>query len=104
MIIDEFKLYGDEWRKIVDWDNNEGWMHRSLLSNKRYGLLINNRDLAYINVFSKPDKKIIGKIGRTNIVHLTKCINNWCKIKIEDYTGWIKKNDIWGVFDHENFD
>ena len=29
----------DVWRKVVDWENNEGWIHSSLLSNIRFGIV-----------------------------------------------------------------
>jgi len=34
------------------------------------------------------------EIGRLLLV--TKCKNDWCKIKSGKYSGWIKKDGIWG--------
>ena len=31
-------------------------------------------------------------------LHISKCKNNWCKIKSKNYSGWLKKNSIWGKF------
>jgi len=98
-VVDEF----DQWRKVIDWMNNEGWIHLSLLSSKRFGIIINQNN-EYIDVYNKPGKRIKGKIGTLNIVELKKCIDKWCKIKIETHTGWIEKNNIWGVFKDEDFD
>jgi len=104
LVIDEIDLYGDHWRKVIDYENNEGWIWRNLLSNKRYGIIKKNKKALYANIFLKPNKKIIGEIGHRNIVKLNKCKNNWCNIKIDKHKGWIKKDDIWGVFDNEVFD
>ena len=27
---------------------------------------------------------------------IKKCEDNWCKIKVKDYIGWVKKDNIWG--------
>jgi len=27
-----------------------------------------------------------------------KCKKIWCKIKTENYTGWIKSEKVWGTF------
>ena len=99
MVVDEI----DQWRKIVDWNSNEGWIHLSLLSNKRFGI-INKKKNKYADVFSKPNGRLKGQIGSGNIVKLNKCVDKWCKIKIDKYSGWIKKIKIWGVFEDEDFD
>tara|TARA_B110000014_G_scaffold219267_1_gene174711 strand:- start:581 stop:1087 length:507 start_codon:yes stop_codon:yes gene_type:complete len=104
LVIDEINLYGDLWRKVIDYNNNEGWIWRNLLSNKRYGIIKKNTDTLYANIFLKPNKKIVGEIGYGNIVKINECKNNWCNIKISNYKGWIKKDNLWGVFDNEVFD
>tara|TARA_B110000014_G_C19601277_1_gene318659 strand:+ start:27 stop:530 length:504 start_codon:yes stop_codon:yes gene_type:complete len=103
LVIDEFELFGDQWRKVIDQHRNEGWIWRNLLSNKRYAVIKKTNSL-YADIFRKPNKKIIGKIGHGNIIKLSKCVNNWCRIKIDKHKGWIKKDNIWGVFDNEVFD
>ena len=45
--------------------------------------------------FSKPLAKI--KSGRVLIVQ--KCNGIWCKINTDDFEGWIKTDNIWGVLD-----
>jgi len=91
----------EKWRKVIDIEKNEGWIFVNLLSSKRFGI-INPKENS-IKVFKKPNDKIIGEIGKGNIVKLNKCMNNWCKIKIQSYNGWVKSKFIWGVFDNENF-
>ena len=98
MVIDEF----DKWRKVVDWEKNEGWIHLSLLSNKRFGIIKKKKD-NYANVYAKPDNNLVGKLGSGNIVKINKCINVWCKIKLDKHRGWIKKTNIWGTFEDEVF-
>ena len=62
----------DNFRKIKDHENNSGWIHISQLSKKKAAL----------------------KKGR--LCKIIKCKNNWCKIKVNKFTGWIKKEDLWG--------
>ena len=96
---DEF----DKWRKIVDSENNKGWIHVSLLSNNRYGI-IKEKLNGYVNMLKKPNGNAIGSIGSGNIVKLKKCEDNWCLIIYENHEGWLKNNYIWGLFNNENFD
>ena len=82
------------WRKIKDHENNTGWIHRTQLSKKKSGLTIDDEVIIFKNptIFSKP--LVILQKGRLCLV--SKCKDKWCKIKVEKYSGWIKKNSLWG--------
>ena len=84
----------ENFRKILDHENNSGWIHISQLSKKKAAL--NNEDDSII--FKKPSKYskplAIAKKGR--LLLIKKCKNNWCKIKTGKYKGWIKKEKLKG--------
>jgi SH3-like domain-containing protein len=44
------------------------------------------------NIYSKP----LAIIEKGRLCLIIKCKNNWCKIKVNKFTGWIKKEDLWG--------
>ena len=95
-IIDEF----DVWRKIIDHENNVGWIHKSLLKGDRFILIsITNRN--YKNIFNRPNGKKIGTIQNNNIVSLESCIYKWCYISTNEIKGWVSKNNTWGVYKDE---
>ena len=95
-IIDEF----DVWRKIIDHENNAGWVHKSLLKGDRFILiLITNGN--FKNIFNRPNGNIIGTIQNNNIVILESCIYKWCYISTNEIKGWVSKNNIWGVYKDE---
>ena len=93
--------YG-EWRKIEDHINNIGWVHKSLISGDRSGVIISN-DNESISILNTVGGKIIGKIGRGNIVSLNKCKIDWCFVLFNNHKGWISKNNLWGVEEKEIF-
>ena len=84
----------ENFRKILDHENNSGWIHISQLSKKKAAL--NDEDDSII--FKKPSKYskplAIAKKGR--LLLIKKCKNNWCKIKTGKYKGWIKKEKLKG--------
>ena len=84
----------ENFRKILDHENNSGWIHISQLSKKKAAL--NNEDDSII--FKKPSKYskplAIAKKGR--LLLIKKCKNNWCKIKTGKYKGWIEKEKLKG--------
>jgi len=42
-------------------------------------------------------KNPIAQIKKGRLLILQKCEDNWCKIKSNDFEGWIKNEDIWGL-------
>jgi len=82
------------FKKIIDHENNSGWIHVSQLSKKKAAL--NDRENSVI--FQKPSKysKPLALVERGRLFLVKKCKHNWCKIKTENYTGWIMKKNLKG--------
>ena len=85
----------DNFRKIRDHENNTGWIHISQLSKKKAAITIEDDQLIFNkpSIYSKPFA--ILKKGRLCKIH--KCKNDWCKISVEKYKGWVKKDILWGL-------
>ena len=85
----------ENFRKIKDHENNSGWIHISQLSKKKAAIVIDDN----VIVFSKPSvystPSVILEKGR--LCKIIKCKDSWCKIKVDKYKGWIKKNGLWGL-------
>ena len=84
----------DNFKKIRDHENNSGWIHVSQLSKKKAAIVIKNELIVFNNptVYSKP--KVVLNKGRLCLI--TKCKTEWCKIKVDKYKGWVKKDSLWG--------
>ena len=91
-IIEEHK----DWRKIKDFKNNIGWIHKSLISGTRTGIVlsIDNKNIELLNTLNG---NIIGEIGKGNIIYIEKCKIDWCFVSSGNFKGWIDKKYIWGV-------
>ena len=152
----------DNWRKIRDFDGEEGWIHSSLLSAKRYVVVSvdkNRSSTAENNVSSNKlteSKLTESKVTESKLTESKSVENNsegnkfaenkstqiqdaenakdfielksdkvdtsntkaklynglrckllkieveYCKIECNQINGWIKKQSLWGVYDHEN--
>ena len=84
----------ETWRKTKDFENNSGWIHISQLSKKKSALNMKNNSVLYRKptIYSKPIAKL--EVGR--LVLIKKCKEKWCKITSGNFSGWIKKNYLWG--------
>lgn len=86
----------ENFKKIQDYDNNQGWIHTSKLSKRKAAINIKNNSIIFKRptIFSKP----LVRLEKGRLVLVKKCKNLWCKINDENYTGWIKKEFLWGKF------
>jgi SH3-like domain-containing protein len=83
----------ENWRRIIDFKNNSGWIHWSQL--KKINSIIPLEDKI---LFKKPSyfSKPIAKIKKGRVLIIQKCAGAWCKIKSENFNGWVKTDNIWG--------
>ena len=84
----------DNWRRIIDIKNNSGWVHWSQL--KPINSVINLKDKI---LFKKPSNfsTPLAKIQKGKIMIIQKCTKDWCKIRTDNFKGWIKTDNIWGT-------
>jgi SH3-like domain-containing protein len=83
----------ENFRRIIDYKNNSGWIHLSQL--KKINSIIPLEDKILFkkpNNFSRP----LARIKKGRILVVQKCDLNWCKIKSNKFKGWIKIGNIWG--------
>ena len=83
----------ENFRRIIDIKNNNGWIHASQLRKNKSFILLENQIL-----FSKPTKysKPIVKISSGRLLLVKKCKLKWCRVKTENYTGWLEVKNVWG--------
>ena len=82
-----------EWKKIIDLKKNSGWIHDTQLKKGKSFILLEDQIL-----FTNPTKysKPIIKIAKGRLLLVKKCKKEWCKVRTENYFGWVKTNNIWG--------
>lgn len=84
----------ENFRRIIDIKNNSGWIHISQL--KKINSVIALKDKIMFKkptVFSKP----IAKIEKGRLLIIQNCDKKWCKVKTNDFKGWINKENLWGA-------
>ncbi len=90
------------WLQTKGMNGETGWIHRNLLSHNRSAFIANTKQ-AIIHRTPEDASPAIIKAGENVIVRLLECQPNWCKINIANRTGWVKKNNLWGISKDEIF-
>ncbi len=91
-IVREFDL----WRRIRDQEGVEGWVHSSTLAGRRSFLIRGvDRDLR-----RRPEENgvVVARLRPGVIGRLIACpAGGWCEVRVSEYRGFLKRDDIWGV-------
>lgn len=89
----------DTWRQIRDWQGTQGWVHKSLLSGKRNVVVLKK----IRRLFKDPDptSAVVARLEPGIMGKVLECRNDWCRLDVEGYKGWIKRRFIWGVYPNE---
>ena len=83
----------ENFRRILDLQNNSGWIHISQLKSSNSIIILENRIL-----FKKPSNlsRPIVRLEKGRLLIIKKCENKWCKRTSDNYSGWLKAENIWG--------
>ena len=83
----------ENFRRILDLQNNSGWIHISQLKSSNSIIILENSIL-----FKKPSNlsRPIVRLEKGRLLIIKKCKNKWCKISSDSYSGWLKIENIWG--------
>jgi|TARA_B100000767_G_C19760475_1_gene534925 SH3-like domain-containing protein len=83
----------ENWRRIVDLKNNSGWIHWSQLKPSNSIIILKDKILfKERSNFSKP----IARLGKGRLLIIKGCEGGWCNIVTDDFSGWVKSDNIWG--------
>lgn len=96
-VIAEFEA----WRKIRDWQGTEGWVHQSMLSGRRMMVVLGgDHALRASDADSAESVAVLesGVLGR-----VLQCPRNrdFCRVEINQLQGWLRREEIWGVYKGE---
>ncbi len=83
----------ENWRRIIDLDNNSGWIHWRMLKKPNSIIILENKIL-----LKKPSNysKPIARLEKGRLLIIKKCENSWCNVSTGNYSGWVKNKNIWG--------
>ena len=100
----------EHWNRIRDVTGDEGWVKSIMLSKKRSAIIListtqDKKVKLMAQLHRKPiaSSRVFANIESSKRVSLEQCKKQWCKIKVNDASGWIEKQYLWGVYANEEF-
>ena len=83
----------ENFRRIIDFKNNSGWIHVSQLKIVNSIIPLTDRVL-----FKKPSKfsKPLANVKKGRVLIVLKFDGDWCKVQSGRFKGWIINDNLWG--------
>jgi SH3-like domain-containing protein len=96
----------ENWRKIRDATGSEGWILQQMLSGRRFALVPDwNRDRAIVLHAAESEKSSpVVKLQPGVVAQIESCSGSWCYLTTDDYEGYAKQAELWGVYPEEVVD
>jgi SH3-like domain-containing protein len=93
----------DQWRQVRDWQGTEGWVHQRMVNGTRSVVVQGAQRV--LRASADNGAAPVAKLDPGVIAHLLECNAAWCRIEVQngtsDVTGWLSRNQIWGVLPNE---
>ena len=89
----------DTWRKVKLHDDDEGWIHSSLLSSRRTVMI--KDEIAELRRTPADDARVVLRAEPGVVGDLLDCEEDWCRVDIEGRRGWLRRDAFWGVLPEE---
>jgi SH3-like domain-containing protein len=90
----------ETWRKIRDSSGAEGWVHRAMLSGRRSIVVVDKQTT--MRRLPKTDSPAIARLNPGIVAQIERCDPVWCSVETQGYDGWIRRDDVWGLYKNEN--
>jgi SH3-like domain-containing protein len=94
-IIEEF----DIWRRVRDYQGVIGWVKVGLLSGRRTAIITDARRSLFKR--AEADSPTVALLDPGVIARILECDGVWCRLEVQGYKGWLKRDEFWGVYPDE---
>jgi SH3-like domain-containing protein len=86
----------ENWLEIKDYEGDDGWINKNLVTKKKTAIVRTDQEFINLHKSNFSKSKVILKLENNVILTVIDCVDNWCKVKIDGYKGWVNKYEIWG--------
>jgi SH3-like domain-containing protein len=88
------------WRRIRDSEGGEGWVLHSLLSGRRTALVAPWKKEPLV-LTAADHQQPVAKLSPGVIAGLKSCDGEWCRLQGPGFDGYMKQENLWGVYPGE---
>ncbi len=94
----------DNWRRVRDSEGADGWVFHSLLSARRTVLVAPwSKDKSTVPLYASKStsSRAVAALQPNVLGNVMNCDGEWCELSVQDYTGYVQQDQLWGVYKGE---
>lgn len=94
----------DNWRRVRDSEGADGWVFHSLLSARRTVIVTPwSKDEESVPLYSSrsTSSRAVAALQAGVLGNVMSCDGEWCKVSVDDYSGFVQQDKLWGVYKGE---
>lgn len=92
----------EQWRQIRDRDGSLGWVQKNLLTGRRTALVVGA--VRPLRKDPKDDAPPVALLEPGVVGEIKRCKGEWCEVKVRNYSGWMRRGDLWGIYPDETLE
>jgi SH3-like domain-containing protein len=91
----------DTWRQIRDPDGAEGWVHQTMLSGRRTAVV--KAASTVLRREAADTAATVANLEKGVIVNVQRCPASidYCRVEVSGVQGWLKRDQVWGIYPTE---
>jgi SH3-like domain-containing protein len=94
----------DNWRRVRDSEGADGWVWHSMLSGRRTVLIAPwTKPPENVPLYSRKSTgaSTVAELAPSVLGNVLSCDGEWCELSIDDYSGFVQQDKLWGVYKDE---
>jgi SH3-like domain-containing protein len=94
----------DNWRRVRDSEGADGWVFHSLLSSRRTVLITPwSKGSSSVPLYASRStgSRAVAALQAGVLGNVLNCDGEWCEVSVDDYSGYVEQDKLWGVYRNE---
>ena len=91
----------ENWRRVRDSEGADGWVFHSMLSARRTALVApwtKGEDSVPLYNSKSTSARAVAALQAGVLGNILSCDGEWCNVSVEDYSGYVQQDRLWGVY------
>jgi SH3-like domain-containing protein len=94
----------DNWRRVRDSEGADGWVFHCLLSARRTVLVTpwsKGEERVPLRNSDSTNSRAVAELQSGVLGNVLSCDGEWCNVSVDDYSGYVQQDKLWGVYKGE---
>jgi len=91
----------ENWRRVRDSEGADGWVFHSMLSARRTALVAPwTKGEGSVPLYDSKStgSRAVAALQAGVLGSVLSCDGEWCNMSVEDYSGYVQQDKLWGVY------